>query len=169
MTEQDRYAFAELLLAVGETYGEAVSDARMEIYFRALSDLPLESVRQAVNVHVRLQKFFPRPSEIREAVTGSLEDEAELAWVGLLRMVRRCGWAWNAQINGPLPWPDDATKRAALELYGGWVPLCERLPGEGVGLAVAAKQFKATYKSYAARDAMQQLSAGNVTAGVLHD
>lgn len=166
MTDQDREAFAVVMLGLGETYGEPVSDARMEIYFNVLSDLPLSDVRSAVNTHVRFQKFFPRPAELREAIDGNFDDKAELAWVALLRMVRRCGYWWNAERQGPLPWPDEATKRAALELYGGWATLCERLPGEGPGLAVAAKQFKATFKVYAARDARQELGSAPV-AGLI--
>lgn len=168
MTLRDREAFALLMLGIGETYGEAVSDARMEIYFQALADLELAAIQRAATVHVRTQKFFPRPAELREAVLGRLDDEAELAWGGLLRLVRRCGFWWNEAIQGPLPWPDEATKRAALELYGGWKPLCERLPGEGPGLAVAAKQFKATYAAYARREAIAALPAGSF-AGALTD
>jgi hypothetical protein len=147
MTTDDRHAFAELLIGIGETYGEAVSDARMEIYYRALEDLSLDAIRHAATVHVRTQKFFPRPVELREAIDGSMDDRAELAWGGLLRVVRSVGYYGNPT------WTDLAMERAAMELYGGWKALCERLPAEGPGLIVAAKQFKATYAAYARREA----------------
>jgi hypothetical protein len=163
MTEHDRGRFAELLLAIGETYSEPVSDARMEIYFRALSDLSLDDIRQAAHVHVKTQKFFPRPAELIEAVEGSVDDRAELAWMAVLERVRRYGFYYA----GEIAWPDVATKRAAMELYGGWKPLCERLPAGGPELLGVAKQFKATYRSYAARD-VRQLVDGTA-AGLLHD
>jgi hypothetical protein len=151
MTEHDRQPFAELLLAIGETYGEPVSDARLEIYFRALSDLDFTDVRSAADIHVRMQKFFPRPAELREAVEGSVEDQAELAWSHVRREIRRVGYL------GVPSWPDEATRRAAHELYGGWTALCSNLPAEGVGLVTAAKQFKATYGAYARLEAHEAI------------
>lgn len=152
MNGKDRAAFAEMWAAVGEFYDVALTDARLEMFFTAMADLELAEIRAALNAHMRNSEFFPKPAEIRRALVGTPEDAAALAWVGLLAMVRRCGWAWNSAIQGPLPWPDEATKRAALELYGGWAALCERLPSEGAGLAVAAKHFQQTYSAYARRD-----------------
>jgi hypothetical protein len=154
MTDQDRGAFAELMLGIGETFGEPVSDARMEIYFRALSDMTLEDVMAAAGLHVRTSKFFPRPAELREALHGSVDDAAEMAWNELRRMVRRVGYL------GTPTFVDDAMRRAALELYGGWRALCERLPGEGPELLGQAKQFKASYRSYARVDARMSLPPG---------
>jgi hypothetical protein len=64
------------MLAIGEAYGEAVSDARLEIYFAALADLPLSHLRQAATVHVRGSRFFPRVCELREALEGPPEERA---------------------------------------------------------------------------------------------
>lgn len=157
MTEQDRGAFAELMLGVGETYGEAVSEARMEIYFRALSDMALDEIALAATVHVRANKFFPRPSELREAWLGPIEDEADLAWTALLREIRRVGYL------GTPSFQDEAIRRAALELFGGWERLCRMLPGEGPELLGWAKQFKAIYCGYARRDERESLPAPHTT------
>lgn len=145
MTDQDRADFATLMLGIGETYGEPVSDARMEIYFKALADLDLSDVREAATAHVRMSKFFPRPAELREAVDGSQDDRAELAWLSVLRIVRRFGFYNEPTVH---EWMDEATRRAALDLYGGWRGLCSRLPSEGPELLGAAKLFKGGYKAY---------------------
>lgn len=142
MTERDRERFSDLMVGLGETYGEPVSAARMEIYFAALMDLPLAELRAAATIHVQTQKFFPRPSELREALHGTPEDRAELAWLAVLRLVRRFGY-WRAP--GEMDWPDEATYRAAMELYGGWRALCEKLPGGGPELLGCAKLFKASH------------------------
>jgi hypothetical protein len=146
MTASDRPAFAELMLGIGEAYGESVSDARMEIYFAALADLSLERLRQAATVHVRASKFFPRVSELREALDGPPEDRAEIAWNATLELVRRVGY-WRKPA-----WPDPVMEIAAMELFGGWQSLCERLPADGPGLTAAAKQFKAAYIAYSRRE-----------------
>jgi hypothetical protein len=149
VNQRERAEFATLMLGLGETYGEAVSDARMEIYFAALADFEMSAIRAALNVHVRTSKFFPRPAEIREAIGGSAEDRAEVAWSAVQRLVRRHGWA-----NPPRPenWPDEATRHAAMELYGGWTALCENLPAAGPEMLGTAKLFKASFAAYARRD-----------------
>lgn len=165
MTENDRPSFAALMLGIGETYGEPVSDARMEIYFAALSDLGMGEIRAAATAHVRGSKFFPRPAELREAVDGSLEDRAEIAWMQTIGLVRQYGF-YNEPPDEA--WPDEAMWRAAMELYGGWRPLCAKLPGEGPELLGYAKQFKATYRAYNTRAARRALPAAPVI-GALHD
>lgn len=151
MTDRDKPAFATMLVAVGEMFNRQLSEVLLELHFNALADLELEAIRRAMTQHIRNQKFFPTPSEIREAVLGSTEDRAELAWAKLLTLVRERGWT-----APPTVWEDAAMRRAAMELYGGWQLLCERLPSEGPGFAVAAKQFKATYSAYV-REALRSL------------
>lgn len=157
MIDHDRESFAALLLGLGETYGESVSPARMEIYFAALSDLDLDEIRAAANVHVRMSKFFPRPAELREAIQGAADDRADLAWMAVLRLVRRIGYYSKPTDRD---WPDEATRRAALEMFGGWQALCAKLPGEGPELIGIAKQFKATYRAYDMRGQRQGLPPG---------
>lgn len=146
MTPADRPRFAELMLGIGEVYGEPVSEIRMELYFSALEHLSLDAVRAAANAHVRTNKFFPKPAELLEAVHGSDEDRADLAWVEMLREVRRAGYIGTPQFTDPV------ARRAAMELYGGWTALCERLPASGPEQLGVAKLFKATYVAYSRRD-----------------
>jgi hypothetical protein len=155
MTEDDRGAFAELMVGLGETYGEPVSTARMEIYFAALRDLPLVQLRQAATLLVRTSKFFPRPSELREALDGSVDERADLAWVKLLQEVRRVGYLGSPDFGD-----DVALRRAALELFGGWTRLCGSLPAQGPELLGYAKQFKATYRAYDNRAVRESLPPG---------
>lgn len=152
MTELDRKPFGEMLFALGEVFGEAVTATRMEIYFRALADLSLESIRQAANIHARTSKFFPKPVELREAIEGRAEDKAEIAWTHVQRIVRRYGYWWNEKTQGPIQWPDDATKRAALSLYGNWQALCENLPASGPEMLGTAKLFKAQFAAVVRKD-----------------
>lgn len=156
MTSDDREDFAKLMLGLGETYGENVSEARMEIYFSALSDFDLLDVRLAADIAVRTSKFFPRPAELREGVTGSQDDRAEIAWMRLLGMVRRTGYTGIPEWDG-----DRALEQAALEMYGGWVRLCSSLPADGPELLGYAKQFKAGYRAYDNRAQRHALPAGH--------
>lgn len=155
MTAGDRPGFAALMLGLGETYSEPVSDVRMEIYFAALEDLELATVRRAATLLVRTLKFFPRPAELRDAIVGPQDDRAELAWMSVQRLVQRFGYYAEPAAED---WPDRATQRAALELYGGWQRLCASLPADGPELLGYRKTFLATYRAYDTRDQRVALS-----------
>lgn len=174
MTQADREAFALLMTGLSETYNEPVSVARMEIYFAALAPFDLESVRSAANAHALASKFFPKPAEIRERIGGNVEDLAEVAWNVVVNLVRRFGYPGADGRGGAPAFPDEATRRAALELFGGWVSLCEQLPGAGSPSFIGtAKQFRALYGAYARRDAAlppgeigRELTAGEATSAL---
>jgi hypothetical protein len=145
------------MLGLAEVFNESLSPARLGIYFAALADLDLDALRVGATTHARTQKFFPRPSELRDAVYGAVEDRADLAWNAVLRLVRRHGY-----YNPPpaAAWPDAAARRAALDLYGGWRGLCGSLPADGPELLGTAKVFKASYRAYDQRGQRQGLPPG---------
>jgi hypothetical protein len=151
MTHHDRPGFLQVMCALGEAFDTQISDSRLEIYFQALSDLTLDQVREAARAHVQLSKFFPKPVELREAVSGRIEDRADEAWAQLVTLVRRVGYTGKPQ------WPDPVLERTAKELYGGWQALCARLPSEGPEMLGQAKLFKATYAAYARRASVDRL------------
>ena len=146
MTEQDRPALAHALMLMGDTFNEPVGELRAEGYFDALRDLEIGDVLTACREAIRTARFFPRPVELRDTIEGHTEDRAEMAWILVQREVRRVGY------TGVPEFPDTATERAALELYGGWDRLCACLPASGPELLGVAKQFKSTFGAYARRD-----------------
>jgi len=170
MTEADRPAFAVALKAlahgtVGGTSEGIDHDMRGEVYFRALRDLPLETVEAAFSAWVLREKFFPAVSEIRTFIEGSREDAAELAWLDLLREVRRVGWVGKPDLP-------ETTWDTVTGLWGSWRHLCETLPGEGPGFTAMAKSFKAAYGATRARAEQGQLSRGEASTllrGLLQD
>jgi hypothetical protein len=163
--DSDRIVFAKALFVLGETFNEPVSETRAEAYFTALADLPIGDVITATRRVVAEGRFFPRPVELREMVEGRLDDRAELAWSTVLRLVRRYGYPGIDGRGGAPEFPDEASKRAALELYGGWVALCEKLPGEGPELLGIAKNFRAAFTAYTRRDVPVGESGGELSAG----
>lgn len=143
MQASDRRAFTQRLVILAELFGKPLSPAVQVLYFEALQDLDWPAVSDALNQAAVTCTFMPRPAEIRDVVHGPVEDHAERAWVGLLQLVREVG-SW-----GTPDWPDEPTRRAALDLFGGWRRVCEVLPAGGPELLGFAKQFKATYRAYA--------------------
>jgi hypothetical protein len=145
VTDADRPAFAEALHVLAETFNEPVSDVRAEAYFHALADMSFPGVKYAVLRALRTCKFFPRPVELRELVTGDPDARADAAWAALVREVQRVGYLGT-------PAFDDARVLDAIrDVWGSWSRLCKTLPAEGPELVGWMKQFKSAYRSLDAR------------------
>lgn len=132
-------AFATLMLGMGETFNEPVSDVRIDLYSQALEDLPERELLAAMKACIAEYEFFPRPAAIRDRVKGPAADRAELAWGDVLNAVRRFGYAsFPAHLEGP-------TMDAVRASWGSWSRLCEVLPSEGPELLGWRKVFLANY------------------------
>lgn len=87
-TDDDRAAFAEVLAALGAVFGEEITTARVALYFRALSDLPIAVVRAAAEGAMRGCRYFPRPIELRE-LAGHGAPDAGLIEAHIVAHLRR--------------------------------------------------------------------------------
>jgi len=74
------------LTALGEAFGEGLTAERQAIYVTALSDVPIDQLRQAIRAAIQELKWFPKVAELRElagALPRTLNDGrpgAEEAW-----------------------------------------------------------------------------------------
>lgn len=141
MTPQECDRLIDRLTELAEYYEKPKSEAQIAIYVQALADLPITDVLRATGVLVQTSAFYPKVSEIRTLVLGSVEDQSELAWTELLREIRREGYTGKPNLPA-------ATMEVIWELWGSWVNLCQTLPGEGAELLGWAKRFKASYGAH---------------------
>jgi hypothetical protein len=78
MTPQDRNKFAQLMQALGAGFAKPVNADMIETYFEALRDRYIEQVEQAVKMHLRYRKTFPKPSELRPSEDQDVDTENKL-------------------------------------------------------------------------------------------
>lgn len=168
MNSLDRADFGRLMFALGDTFNEPVSEIRVEAYFDALRDLPTKDVLAAGRRAIAECRYFPRPVELREMVAGSEDDQAEAGWNEMRRLIRRYGYLGTDGRGKAPDFPDEATRRAALELYGGWVALCSSLPCDGPEFLGARKAFITGYKAYAGRERRDLALPDGGVAGYLN-
>ena len=154
MTDTDFGPFVARLTRLAEVLDASLTPGRIAGYVEALQDVALDDLVAAITVSARESPFFPKPSELREVLDGSAEDRAEVAWTAVVRLVRRYGYPGIDGRGAAPEFPDEATRRAAMELYGGWRGLCENLPSSGPEMLGTAKLFKASFAAYALRDAV---------------
>lgn len=67
MNQDDFDQFGELLTSIAELYGRTIKPVQTAMYFRALSDFPLEAVQAALDAHAKCPergRFFPLPADL---------------------------------------------------------------------------------------------------------
>ncbi len=120
MQHQDRPRFANLMKAIGETFGNAApSKEKMELYFKVLSDLSIEQVESAVYFILNTRTItstFPVPGEIRAALSGG-KSAAMIALDKAERAVERYG-VYESVVF------DDPVIHMVIAAMGGWKHFC---------------------------------------------
>ena len=122
MTPADAQSFSRMMVLVAEQYGKAMSPDLIAFYFDGLAHLPIETVRAALNKHVRntdTGQFMPKVADVIRACEGKSEDVAYAALVELQGAFSSVG-AW-----GSVEFTDPIT-RAVVRDMGGWPELCGR-------------------------------------------
>ena len=88
MTEQDKHQFYKAIYDCFDVHGKDKSDKTVELYFKLLAEYDLETVLKALERVLRSSKFFPRPSEIFEAIEGNESDIIDSAYQEVKALIR---------------------------------------------------------------------------------
>lgn len=133
MEDRDWKAFRGYLNGVFEQYGKpALTDAGARIMFENLRDMPLETVIEGMNAHVRANRYIPpNAAAVREAVLGTAEDCAVMAFdkvLDALKVVR----------SGDSVRFDDPCIHFALKQCRGWTGFCHMDESESRKLFISA-------------------------------
>lgn len=159
MTSHDIEAFAEIMTIINETFGDSnkpVSDIKMKFYFKALADLDISELNTAAIVlaNTKTIKTFPTPAEIRNAVHGKPEDQAQIAWAKFLWAVRTHGGHATVVF-------DDPVIHAIVEREGGWIKVTEKTTDE---MKWFGKDFLKIYAAYVPE--MKRMSVPEKLVGI---
>ncbi len=80
---------------LAEGFGEALTEERLEIYARALADIPQDRLNIAFQRALRERSFFPKVAELRNLAVSNLDDEkkveANAAWDYVSEYLRKWG------------------------------------------------------------------------------
>jgi hypothetical protein len=120
MTPDEAPDFFARLMALGELFNAKLSEAAQMLYFDALADLEIADVVCGMTEAAKSCKFMPKPIEIRERATSSVEDDADEQWE-LLKSNSRSLGAYDRE------WRDDVSETAVATLYaifGDWANFC---------------------------------------------
>jgi hypothetical protein len=115
----EKEIFLKSLNSLESSFGEKISGDRAKIYWDILKGYSDIDIKKAVVKSVRELKFFPKVSEIIEAIEGSQEDEAEVAWLSLLKKMENRGHYQSVSFS------EYPAIGAVVEALGGWLKICE--------------------------------------------
>lgn len=140
----DRATFLRAITVLVTTMNEPMSEARLEGYWLALQDLPIDTVEHGLAHALRSARFFPKPAEIREALLGTVEDRARNAWRRVLAAIAHVGTYRSVDFG-------DLVTHAVIDRMGGWHQVWgwERL--EGPELLGMERDFVSLYRLCADR------------------
>ena len=144
MNHQDTAKFAKIMVTLGEYYGREISDGLIDTYWRGLSHLEIDEVREALNRHMQnpdAGQFMPKIADIARMVAGSTQSAALIAWSKVDRGVRSVGVYESVVFDDPL------IHRVITDM-GGWVAMGNKTEDDW---PFVAKEFENRYRGYAMR------------------
>lgn len=137
MREEDRIVFATYMTGLGEIFDVKLSRTRIDLYFEALADIPIESIKIACNVLARTLVFFPKPAEIRESIKP--REDAALVAEQAFQSMQRAKDPYYTVIF------EDGIIGRCIEALGGWDVVCSWLEEDRKW---NLKNFTDIYKRY---------------------
>ena len=100
--------FAKALFILFAAYEKKLDQDTVEVYYQFLNHLTPEQLERAAKRHITRSPYFPKVSELLQAVREDLASATDV-WTRLLK----------AAEDGEKPLMDAATERA-LDFIGGW-------------------------------------------------
>ena len=162
--------FTEMFTGLCELFDKRYSGALLNIYYTALQKYKIDEVVGAIESAISTCKFFPKPVELIEFITGGaqqLEDMAIVEANNALAAVKRIGRYQSVCFSDPI------TQAVICGVFGGWVKMCADLTSDTEKWFL--KDFEKTYRAYARQGISQHgklvglIEADNSTKGLEAD
>ena len=115
----DKKLFLTCINSLESAFGEELSKNRIKIYWEILGNYNEKDMKNAIIKLIRELKFFPKISEIIEAIEGDPEDEAELAYLEFREKLDDEGSYLSVSF------PKHPAIGATIEALGGWIKVSD--------------------------------------------
>ena len=144
MLASENAAFAKLIAGVYEFYGKEPSEFTLGVWWQAMQQFDLVTVREALGRHTMnpdTGQFLPRPADVVRMIGGTTNDAALVAWTALEIGIRHVGTYETVAF-------DDALIHRVVEDMGGWILMGRTTEKE---LPFKRKEFTDRYRAYKLR------------------
>ncbi|NCD35382.1 MAG: hypothetical protein EOL87_18495, partial [Spartobacteria bacterium] len=143
MTRQDVVRFASSLTAMAALYDKEPASQVVEIYFRALEKFTIDEVEQGISKACSTLKFFPKPVELIDCITGgtgNLADKAMVEACRVLEAIKNIGTYTSVCFDDPV------TQAVIVQQFGGWAKFGDMLVDSEKWFI---KDFSSGYQAFA--------------------
>jgi hypothetical protein len=140
----DKKKFSNAFGTLCEIFNKQVSQVFIRVYFQALAPYSIEQVGSIISQAIVSCRFFPKPVELIEFITGSpedLSDRAEVEASKVLQAIKYHG------VYSSIQFDDTVTSAVIQQGFGGWIKLCEDL--YSVNEKWFIRDFIRIYQAYA--------------------
>jgi hypothetical protein len=144
MKANDKQAFAQYMMGIGEIYNQNVSKQKVSLYWQLLSQYAWEDVKTALDAYMLNPdngQFMPKPADIIKWLSGNTQDQALVAWTKVANAISHVGPYQTVVF-------DDAKIHVVLADMGGWIKF-ESLTLDAQPFV--AKEFQVRYQQYVRR------------------
>ena len=124
----DKKTFSEMMKLLKASFREKINEDTNKAYWDILKEYSDNDIKRATLKCIRGElKFFPKIAEIIEAIEGNIEDEAKLAWLYLLEVIKKEGYYMSPSFP---KYP--AIAGVVERFFGGWMKLIEEMTDENL-------------------------------------
>ncbi len=116
---KDDIMFKEYMAALSELYDRPLSKLLTDLYWKILEPYTDEQCAVAFKEVILSSRFFPKPVDLVDAITGGKKSQAALAWIEVHKAIGRVGNYSSVQFADPII-------HSAIVAMGGWPQICNR-------------------------------------------
>lgn len=143
MNAQDMPRFASSLMAMATVFDKSITPQVTEIYFRTLEKFTADEVEQGISKACSMLKFFPKPVELIDCITGGTGNLADKAMVEACRVLETIK---NVGTYKTVCFDDAVTQAVITQQFGGWAKFGDMLVDSEKWFI---KDFCAGYQAFA--------------------
>ncbi|MHC1728530.1 MAG: hypothetical protein AB9866_21440 [Syntrophobacteraceae bacterium] len=111
--DAERKSVQSAFAALCELHNKTVSLGLASIYMQVLEQYTAAEAVRALEYAIRSLRFFPKPTELIDAIHGDPEEQAMKAWLTLQRAISEIG-TYNSIFF------EDPKMYAVIKFFGGW-------------------------------------------------
>lgn len=146
MKASEKERFINAFLTLCSVFEKNPSDVLTAAYYRALEKHDIHDVERSISRAIVECKFFPKPVELMELISGKVTDIAEVEAGKVLLAIKYHGGGQSVVF-------DNATTQAVIVFgLGGWVKMCADLKAADEKWFL--KDFVRIYQAYANQGVM---------------
>lgn len=147
MNELDKIKL--IIVALAEFFQTELTDNQVEMYSKALVDIPMDQLESATNLVMKCGSFtkFPLPGQIRELIKPKPEEEAVEISARIATALSKFGYTNPERAKEFI----GSTGWNVVELNGGWQTMCQTVSADE--LPILKAQWRELAKTFIKREA----------------